>query len=663
MCPHLPPNNSLAAYEQLARNFIETEIFKNLEISLTNFNQYERKFLDKVLVWLDSQNSVLNIEWVINELMSLSDNDFKNKKINGKSASIIKDSIVNHFISVYDSLDFNGDLLSQLYDTGYFLVNDISKLNTEKIDEYISKDLEKFLIYSDSRDAHIISKRLGVNIPNPMTLEEIGNSLDSSLTRERIRQIESRTLTELQDAMRIPKGLITELIMCDIDILLCQSYPLLSKKFSKPENLLNFFAAITDINKNILLDIYKPKLNVHSILGEWFLDNKGPISFNNALDLIMKTMEVDEQIANNAIEHAIINSELKVDDKIDGSYLSPSKLTKSYAIIQSALNFPDGTGYKNLQDNANEQGYCISEFPLTRLDYSITEAVNMDYIVQSDRGTYKHIKFVDIKDEDIQKILNEIKRILSLTPYDSVNLKIKIYEESEKLKDFDYFYVRHICRNNGKDSGIYFNGKSGADTVSLKEEIDIQSQLVTILNLFKESGSPLSRNDIATKIRSSSINHASFYINQLIEKNEIVRIDDLRYTTAKRAFFNANTKELIDDIFEKLIEYQKPVEIGVITSFLNNKYHFNYHKAWYLHLCRNQASLLKSTIYTYHNLISLNELSDISIHTEIRHLIEMGENINEFERIYEKISAKIVVEKIQVRHAINNIRREIAKYA
>ena len=73
--------------------------------------------------------------------------------------------------------------------------------------------------------------------------------------------------------------------------------------------------------------------------------------------------------------------------------------------------------------------------------------------------------------------------------------------------------------------------------------------------------------------------------------------------------------------------------------------------------------MLKSTIYTYHNLISLNELSDISIHTEIRHLIEMGENINEFEMIYEKISAKIVVEKIQVRHAINNIRREIAKYA
>lgn len=126
MCPHLPPNNSLAAYEQLARNFIKTEIFKNLEISLTNFNQYERKFLDKVLVWLDSQNSVLNIEWVINELMSLSDNDFKNKEINGKSASIIKDSIVNHFISVYDSLDFNGDLLSQLYDTGYFVVNDWS---------------------------------------------------------------------------------------------------------------------------------------------------------------------------------------------------------------------------------------------------------------------------------------------------------------------------------------------------------------------------------------------------------------------------------------------------------------------------------------------------------------------------------------------------------
>src|SRR5690606_41278696 len=85
-------------------------------------------------------------------------------------------------------------------------------------------------------------------------------------------------------------------------------------------------------------------------------------------------------------------------------------------------------------------------------------------------------------------------------------------EVSEMLQQYEYFTVRHLIRNFGEDYGVYFNGKSGADTASLQAGVKPQGQLQTILSLMESSNKPVTRNSLAKQIRSGSENHAAFYL-------------------------------------------------------------------------------------------------------------------------------------------------------
>jgi RNA polymerase nonessential primary-like sigma factor len=62
--------------------------------------------------------------------------------------------------------------------------------------EQLHDDLESLLAELNGREAQVIRERFGLNDTTPRTLSEIGESMD--LSRERVRQIESRALLKLR---------------------------------------------------------------------------------------------------------------------------------------------------------------------------------------------------------------------------------------------------------------------------------------------------------------------------------------------------------------------------------------------------------------------------------------------------------------------------------
>lgn len=70
------------------------------------------------------------------------------------------------------------------------------KVEDEVINHTLKDTLQSLIQELDEREAKILKMRYGLDGENPMTLEEVGNILN--ISRERVRQIESRALSKLR---------------------------------------------------------------------------------------------------------------------------------------------------------------------------------------------------------------------------------------------------------------------------------------------------------------------------------------------------------------------------------------------------------------------------------------------------------------------------------
>lgn len=409
-----------------------------------------------------------------------------------------------------------------------------------------------------------------------------------------------------------------------------------------------------DFQKNDLSKVIFPEVNIKELIEEWCLWNKLPIAVSEAVALIQDGIGCTAQVAYNAIDHNVSTKELRKVAYADEEAIVPNSLSKMPAVVQAALHFEQGQNFREIHQKANELAICTSIFPEERQDHAINDAVEKNYLFQSDRGGYSHITYFPISEDSYPSIFEEVRKILEQnSDLNTANLRMQIYEVSEMLQQYEYFTVRHLIRNFGEDYGVYFNGKSGADTVSLQAGVKPQGQLQTILSLMESSNKPVTRNSLAKQIRSGSENHAAFYLNELMEMGKVVRISAHEYALAENAFKDINIKDILAEIMNILTYYKKPVEVGVIAEKINVKWHFTYPKAWYLHLIKNQSKLMGLEIFTFHNLISLSDIDDQSIHKVIKAL---GIELTNFDQVYANVTKHIAVGKTEVRNAINNLR-------
>ncbi len=95
----------------------------------------------------------------------------------------------------------NDDESMSLYD----IISSENSVSPEKelIKESLMTELKRILATLPFREAEIIRQYYGLEMPHPLTLEEIGANFD--ITRERVRQLKSRTLKILKRKSKILK--------------------------------------------------------------------------------------------------------------------------------------------------------------------------------------------------------------------------------------------------------------------------------------------------------------------------------------------------------------------------------------------------------------------------------------------------------------------------
>lgn len=634
--------------KELNTSYKNDTVLGGLKLNLAKLSKTQIKFMEKVSVWLNIDEKNINLNFILNELSNYS----FTTKVDREPAETIKNSIIIDLYRLLDGFDKAKDMKQQAYKSGYFKVDEQDSLTTFELDQYIFEDLTSFMTYGDPREIEILKQRFGLNKIKPMTLEEIGAILN--LTRERVRQIEKKALIDLRKRMRVSISTIWENLNQNATSQMDQLYPLLAKEFSDIKYFLAFLDLLCDFQKNDLSKVIFPEVNIKELIEEWCLWNKLPIAVSEAVALIQDGIGCTAQVAYNAIDHNVSTKELRKVAYADEEAIVPNSLSKMPAVVQAALHFEQGQNFREIHQKANELAICTSIFPEERQDHAINDAVEKNYLFQSDRGGYSHITYFPISEDSYPSIFEEVRKILEQnSDLNTANLRMQIYEVSEMLQQYEYFTVRHLIRNFGEDYGVYFNGKSGADTVSLQAGVKPQGQLQTILSLMESSNKPVTRNSLAKQIRSGSENHAAFYLNELMEMGKVVRISAHEYALAENAFKDINIKDILAEIMNILTYYKKPVEVGVIAEKINVKWHFTYPKAWYLHLIKNQSKLMGLEIFTFHNLISLSDIDDQSIHKVIKAL---GIELTNFDQVYANVTKHIAVGKTEVRNAINNLR-------
>ncbi|EMF9070345.1 hypothetical protein V4U64_004032, partial [Vibrio vulnificus] len=539
-------------------------------------------------------------------------------------------------------------LSSSLTETSLLRVDRFFVLPSIVVDKILSNDLTSFIGSCDDRTKEVVLSRFGIDGTPAVTLEEVGTRF--RLTRERIRQLEAKAISLLKLSLSLTSTVIRQNVKQNLTHEFQELYPILANRFEREKDLFLFMEHITDANKNELRSVVYPNFKI-DVLEEWFSHNQAPMRLETAIELLIEQYGCNSRQALNAIHQASHEERIK----FESNQITPIGLAKVPAAAQAALSFPSGINFREIHKLANEQGFCNTLFPLDRQEHGVQGCVDQGLLYLSGHGSYRHTNYFPLSDEQIESIAKEVKEILAIQTQstESLHLKMGVYEQSTRLQEFDYFDVRHVVREYGQQYGVFFAGKSGADTVSLRNDVTPKGQQQVILDWFVNDKTPKTREEVAKIIRSGSINHASFYINELVSQGKIVRIDLTHYTTPEYAFDGAPIKDVMEISAKYITNSERPIEIGMIANQCNAMLHMEKPKVWYLSLLRHFAKNFDLELFTFHNLISLKPLDGLSIHSILKPAMLLTEDRDELVDIVKK---RIDVEDSAVHVAIHHLR-------
>lgn len=474
-------------------------------------------------------------------------------------------------------------------------------LPLDELEEYLISNLKSYFLQEKTRDNDILSRRLGVNC-NSETLEDIGKSYD--ITRERIRQIESKAKKNFIAKLSISPKVIWAITKTNLSELRAPLFPSLREYFNNNKNFYSFLEVCCGLKENEIKKVTSPNLN-KTEFEEFWVWNKSPANIEDLSWYLHENMNVELVVAENQISLWIQDGTLeRNEDKV-----KPLSLSKVPGITNALLDFPNGDVWQKIQNHANEKSLSGAKFFVDRLEPNLMRATDKEYVYQIERGAYRHISYLNISEDYKQQVLSKVHSKLNEHKHSgrkSVNLHTDIFKPIG-FSD-EYFTIRHIVRAFGEPFGIYFNGKSGADTVSLDSEFSLASQKTVLVDLFKASLKPLSKKDVASKIRSQSLGHASFYLDKLLTDGEIVRIDETHYAHIDNAFLNVDIQGTLSLAIDYIDKETRIIEGEKVQSHLNKHLDKEYNKYFYISLLKAHASNFGKDYHFIQNLVSNSKI-------------------------------------------------------
>ncbi|MEQ1638327.1 MAG: sigma factor-like helix-turn-helix DNA-binding protein [Methylococcales bacterium] len=487
---------------------------------------------------------------------------------------------------------------------GLFISSEFTFIEFDEIDNILIEDIEGYLWTLDEMKMDIALSRWGFNQQHE-TLEEVGDRY--KITRERIRQLEKGIHTNLPLNFRIqPKVLlanIREKMTEDLTTLL----PNLAKCFSTEKLFYAFIELCCQVENGSIFEITTPKVN-NKILNPIFCTNPSPIAQEIILNELMSNYGYSKASAIQSIKQLKKNDKIKITEQ--GIY--PKNLGKVEAVAHVLTFHPAGLPWKDIARIVNKKGYSSTPFDETRQTPSAL--TSSEYIYLCGLGTYRNLIFLDFEQINIPEILQHLLAYFKQHQLTALHLNDYYYQSKIDRSSIEYFTLRHLVREHGEDYGLYFEGKSGSDSVSLDPDLKRITQADVIIKVLNESKVAMTRQEIAERLRSKSTAHAGFYLNDLMEEGKVVRVDQMVYTTPEKAFSNIDKKAIMQVIQDIMSASNIIVEADIFREYVNMELNLSYSKYFYMALVRSQLKELgwyrNNTLFSkkhiqYNNLVDM----------------------------------------------------------
>lgn len=466
----------------------------------------------------------------------------------------------------------------------------LNLMEFSEIDNALIEDAEAYLWTLDEIRLDIALSRWGFNFDH-RSLEEVGSQ--HGVTRERIRQIEKRINQNLLGALRIPPKILWGTIREKMTENLTALLPNLAKCFATEKLFYAFIELCCQIEKDSILKIALTEIPT-KILAPLFCNTPSPIAQDVIINELTSNYGYSKASAIHGIKQLAKLNKIVITEQ--GIY--PKKLGRAEAVAHVLSSHPEGLPWKDIVRIANAQG-CTSK-PLDESRQTPAALGGSEYVYSCGIGTYRNLLFLDFERLDIPKTMQHLIDYFYKNKISALHLHDYFHQTKNQLDQIGYYTLRHLVREYGEEYGLYFDGKSNVDGVSLDSDSKRITQADVIIKVLNESKFAMTKQEIAERLKSKSTGHAGFYISNLMEEGKVVRVDKLVYTTPEKAFRDIDTDAAMQVIREIINVPNTIVEADVFREYVNMELNLSYSKYIYAALANTH---LKELGWHRHNTL------------------------------------------------------------
>jgi hypothetical protein len=483
-----------------------------------------------------------------------------------------------------------------------FISSEIAFVEFNEIDNVLIEDVEGYLWTLDEMRMDIALSRWGFNQQHE-SLEDVGKRYD--VTRERIRQIEKTINANLPLNFRIqPKVLwanIREKMTEDLTELL----PNLAQCFATEKLFYTFIELCCQVKAEAISKIAFTKINL-KIINAPFCYSQSPISQEVIINELMSNYGHSKASAVNGIKRLAENNVIEISEQ----GISPKKLGRAESVAHVLTFYPAGLPWKDISRILNKKGYSSTLFDETRTTGGFSDS---EYVYLCGHGTYRHLMFLDLEQFNIPEIMQNLLDYFEQRQLNALHLHDYYQQNKIQRTEIEYFTLRYIVSEYGEEYGVFFNGKSGSDSISIDKNAKRIIQSDVIVNVLNESSVAMTAQEIAEHLRSKSTKHAKFHLNNLMEEGRVIRVDHIVYTTPEKAFSKIDVDAVIR-IIKDVMNVGKIVEADVFREYVNMELNLSYSKYIYAALVRTKlnelgwyrsGTLFGKELVLYKNLVDM----------------------------------------------------------
>ena len=565
--------------------------FKGMAIKFSDLNSNEKKNLER-LYRLKGSEDIL-------EVINFKALEFERTAGVGKTFIRTILGLKERLLVEIEKIS-NGTVDYEKMESKLILSTKFTSIPIDKMGTIILEDIDSFLDGIDEDEQEIFAFRWGF-VESGLTLEEVG--LKHNVTRERIRQKEIKINCNLIRNLRLTQENIRLNLKDNIDLKLPQTMGDLSSCFDKEEGFYKFLDFICG-DRNIG-NVVRPDIPA-DILNPFFAEHGEPCNIYLTKEYIQANSSLGDSSVENVLDY--LSALRKIEIRDENVY--PKYLKKNEAAACVLSKHPQGLPWLDVAKIVNSRAISRTNLNQDRPDNQAL--FDSDFVYLAGKGVYKHTKYMSLTEINIDSVFESLLIFFDETNRDVFHLN-EVCRKSVFLQDKDYYAIRYIVKMYGEDYGFYFDGKSQADSVGLEKGFKNITQKDVILQAMNSSKKPMTKAEIAALLKSNSIGHASYYLDEMMGDDQIVQVDWMLYTTPEIAYKGIDLPRYIAGINEVLLNEHRPVDPSIFQHKLNNDFNETYSKYFYSSIAKNNYQKYKwhrkKNLYSLHD-IQFNNLTD-----------------------------------------------------